>query len=199
MPQVAAAPVAPSIPTSRLRRAGRALERSLAVAGVLFLIYHSGFSAAEVISGSMGPTLNGTKAGDPTNDWVLYESISTKVATPPRGKIIVFRNEEGVLIVKRVAGLPGERLRIADEGRLEVDGVVQAPPAEGVRYLRAGNLRPTPDKPATYEVPAGAVFLLGDDSKDSWDSRYFGALETERLQGRAVAVIWPPSRWQLVW
>jgi signal peptidase I len=184
---------------ARPRWFARFIERSLAVAGVLFLIYHSGFSTAEVISGSMGPTLNGTKAGDPTNDWVLYESLSPKVVTPPRGKIVVFRNEDGVLIVKRIAGLPGERLNIAEGGRLVVDGVVQAPPAEGVRYLRAGNLRPTPDRPATFEVPAGAVFLLGDDSKDSWDSRYFGALETERLQGRAVAVIWPPSRWRLMW
>lgn len=180
------------------RRALRVLERALAVAGVLFLVYHGAFDAAEVVSGSMAPTLRGDGAGNAENDWVLYETLSTRTGAPPRAKLVVFRSEDGVLIVKRVAGLPGERLRLVD-GRLEADGALLPPPAPGVRYTRAGHLRPDADGPRAYEVPAGSVFLLGDDSKDSWDSRYFGGLPVERLQGRAVAVIWPPARWTWLW
>lgn len=180
------------------RRALRFVERGLAVAGLLFLIFHAGFGTAEVVSGSMAPTLRGDGVGNETNDWVLYETLSTRAGAPPRAKLVVFRTEDGVLIVKRVGGLPGERLRLVD-GALEVDGVLQPPPAPGVKYLRAGRLRMDKDGPLAYEVPAGSVFLLGDDTKDSWDSRFFGGLPVDRLQGRAVAVIWPPARWTWLW
>jgi signal peptidase I len=201
MPQVAATsapPVASPVRPSRARAALRVVERALAIAGLVLLVYHGGFDVAEVISGSMGPTLQGTKAGAPTNDWVLYETVTPRVAAPPRGSLVVFRNEDGVEIVKRVAGEAGERLRIID-GQLEVDGRLLPPPAPGVHYLRAGRLRATPDGSRTYEVPAGDVFLLGDDSKDSWDGRYFGGVSREQVHGRAVAIVWPPSRWRFLW
>lgn len=180
-------------------RALRFVERGLAVAGLLFLIFHGAFDVNEVVSNSMAPTLRGDGAGAAGNDWVLYETVSTRAALAPRrSSLVVFRSDEGLLIVKRVCGLPGERLRVID-GRLEVDGALLPPPAPGVAYTRAGHLRPGPDGPRAYEVPAGSVFLLGDDSKDSWDSRYFGGLPVERLRGRAVAVIWPPARWTWLW
>lgn len=189
--------VAPPRP-SRLRRAWRMVERSLAVVGAALLVWHLAFGAAEVISPSMSPTLVGAKAGDPKNDWVLYETVSRRVAAPPRGALVLFQNEDGVSIVKRVAGLAGERLRLVD-GQLEVDGALLPPPAPGVKYVRAGVLRPDPAGPRAYDVPQGAVFLLGDDSKDSWDGRYFGGTRVDELRGRAVAVLWPPARWRWVW
>lgn len=177
----------------------RWLERGLAAAGLVFLVYHAAFDLREVVSNSMAPTLRGERPGAAGNDWVLYETLSTRAgAAPPRSRLVVFRSDEGLPIVKRVAGLPGERLRIVG-GRLEVDGVLLPPPAPGVKYTRAGLLRPGPDGPLAHEVPGGAVFLLGDDSKDSWDSRYFGGMPVERLQARAVAVVWPPARWTWLW
>lgn len=194
MPQQVATPP-PRTRPSRARRALRVVERSLAVSGLLFLVWHSAFGTAEVISGSMAPTLTGAACGAAENDWVLYETVSPRLGAPERDDLVLFKNDEGVQIVKRVVGTGGQRLRIVD-GRLEVDGALLAPPAEGVRYLRAGHLRQNADGPQAYVVPAGHAFVLGDDSKDSWDSRYFGALEASRLQGRAVAVIWPPARWR---
>lgn len=185
---------------SRARRALRFVERGLAVAGLLFFVWHGAFDAAEVVSGSMAPTLVGDGAGNAANDWIIYETVSTRLDAPARNALVVFRSEDGVMIVKRVTGLEGERLRIVD-GRLLVDGALPAG-APDLRYLRAGNLRASPEDAEgarDYLVPEDAVFLLGDDSKDSWDSRYFGGVPRERLQGRALAVVWPPARWRWVW
>jgi len=197
--EVAVPVVAPARP-SRARRLLRFVERGLAVAGALFLVWHAGFDAAEVVSGSMAPTLQGDGAGNAKNDWIIYETVSTRLDAPARHALVVVRSEDGVMIVKRVSGLEGERLQIVD-GQLQVDGAVPAG-APDVRYLRAGNLRPSPEDPAAgrgYLVPEEAVFLLGDDSKDSWDSRYFGGVPLKRLQGRALAVVWPPARWRWLW
>jgi signal peptidase I len=181
---------------SRRRRALRFAERSLAVSGLCFLVFHSGFALSEITSSSMAPTLSGT-GGGPDNDWVLYETVSTRFNAPPRDKLIVFTSDDGVRIVKRVAGFPGEKLRIHD-GRVEVDGLERTL-GDDVRYVRAGLLRPREGAPAVCEVPDDALFVLGDDSKNSWDSRFFGGLERNKWRGRVVGVVWPPSRWSWLW
>ncbi len=183
---------------SPLRRALRLLERTLAVSGALLLVFHAGFDLSEVVSGSMAPTLRG-EPDRTDNDWVLTERLSPRLAPPPRFRMVVFRSSEGQTIVKRVVAYPGERLRVVD-GALEVDGRVLgavdgAPP---VRYLRAGRLRPKPEEHAAYEV-AGGLFVLGDHQTDSWDSRFVGELPQDRVRGRVVAIVWPPSRWEWLW
>ncbi len=44
----------------------------------------------------------------------------------------------------------------------------------------------------------GELFLLGDNSSQSIDSRTYGAVSAERVVGRPVAVVWPPSRWRML-
>lgn len=191
------APVGPW--RTRARRTARQIERALAIAGALLIVYHLGFGWSEVTSNSMAPTLNGDGRGAATNDWVLYETISPRLCgPPPRQHLIVFRNEEGTSIVKRLVAFGGEAVAI-EEGQLDVDGRRLALP-EGVSgYLRAGHLRPTPEGSQRYTVPAGNVFVLGDHTRDSWDGRFFGGLEEERVEGRVVAVLWPPSRARWLW
>lgn len=183
---------------SPLRRALRLLERSLAVSGALLLVFHAGFDLSEVVSSSMAPTLRG-EPDRTDNDWVLTERLSPRLAPPPRFRMVVFRSSEGQTIVKRVVAYPGERLRVID-GALEVDGRVlgAAEGAPPVRYLRAGRLRPRPEGPSTHEV-AGGLFVLGDYQADSWDSRFVGELPQDRVRGRVVAIVWPPSRWEWLW
>lgn len=180
---------------SRLKRVFAFAERCLAILGLVFLVFHSGFGVSEIVSPSMSPTLEG-EAGEPDNDWFLFETVSVKFAPPPRRKLVVFTSNEGTQVAKRVMGFGGERLRVHD-GDLEVDGRLE--PVDGVRYLRAGKLRPRQDPRGATEVPAGTLFVLGDDSKDSWDSRFFGGLERKQWKGRVVGVVWPPSRWSWLW
>jgi signal peptidase I len=89
-------------------------------------------------------------------------------------------------VVKRVVGLPGERVRLA-AGRLEVDGeAVPEPylagrgsPGTGDLDLRLG--------PAEYLV-------LGDHRAASTDGRDFGPVGADALVGRVRFAYWPPRR-----
>ena len=179
----------------RWRRALRYMERCLAFAGAVLIVYHLGFGVSEMTSGSMSPTLLGSVAGCASNDWILYEKLSP--GPPPRGRLIVFRSEDGITIVKRVVAFPGERVRV-DSFRCLVDDVPLEAPA-GVRYYPGGNLRPTPQGNQSFQVEPGTVYVLGDDSSDSWDSRWFGGLGQEQWRGRVVAIVWPPARWRWLW
>jgi signal peptidase I len=49
-----------------------------------------------------------------------------------------------------------------------------------------------PDQP--YTVPEGTVFVAGDNSPMSFDSRFFGAIPLEDVIGRAYKIYWPPWR-----
>lgn len=179
----------------RWRRLARWIERGLALCGAVFLVFHVGFNTVEITSESMSPTLQG-EGGRSGNDWVLFERVSTRWEAPPRGKILVFTTRDGVLIAKRVAAYPGERVEIR-KGACFVDGArVELGPAP---YLRAGRLREREDGRADHEVSPEGVFVLGDRGNNSWDSRFFGELPRERWKGRAVAIVWPPSRWSWLW
>ncbi|GAB2697890.1 signal peptidase I [Thalassiella azotivora] len=100
--------------------------------------------------------------------------------------------------VKRVVGLPGERVRCCDEqGRITVDGVPLDEP-----YVFPGD---TPsDLRFDVRVPDGRLWVMGDHRSDSADSRAHlgspggGMVPMSRVVGRVVAVVWPLDRWQRV-
>jgi len=178
-----------------VRRSLRLLERALAAAGAVLLAYHAAFDLAEVVTPSMAPAVLGDGPGN-GNDWVLTERLSLGVTLPPRFGIVTSIDEQGVTVLKRVAAFAGERVAI-DDGALLVDGALaaNAPP---VRYLRAGHLRPRAAA-QDYAVGPEQVFLLGDNQRDSWDSRFLGGVRRDALRGRAVAIVWPPARWRWLW
>src|SRR5262249_21388488 len=86
--------------------------------------------------------------------------------------------------VKRVVGLPGDTVEIRDgktlvNGREDTDGFCLD--------------RPDYDMPPML-VPAGKLFVMGDNRCRSNDSHRWGALDEDLLIGRAVLVFWPPTR-----
>jgi conjugative transfer signal peptidase TraF len=86
----------------------------------------------------------------------------------------------GVLLIKRVAALPGQR--ICRNGRaVTVDGIDMAAAQE-----RDHVGRPLPVWRGCLSVAPGKVFLLNWDETESLDGRYFGTIPSEKLIGRAV-------------
>jgi signal peptidase I len=85
-----------------------------------------------------------------------------------------------------VIGLPGEVVEIRG-GRLLVDGARVPEP-----YLTGPP--DTRDYPPTT-VPAGSLFVLGDNRLNSNDSRFgLGFVPIDKVIGRAFVIMWPPSR-----
>jgi signal peptidase I len=101
---------------------------------------------------------------------------------PVRGELVVVRRPDGLEVVKRVVGLPGERVRLA-AGRLEVDG--RPVPEPYVRH-GGGDLEVT--------LPPGRYLVLGDHRAASTDGRDFGPVPAGALVGRVRFAYWPPRR-----
>jgi signal peptidase I len=128
-----------------------------------------------VKGGSMRPTLGpGQRV-----------AVSPLVRPPRRGDLVVVsRRDRDLEVVKRVVGLPGERVRLAG-GRLEVDGEAVPEPyltgagGAGDLDLRLG--------PAQYLV-------LGDHRAASTDGRDFGPVGADALVGLVRFAYWPPRR-----
>ncbi len=120
-----------------------------------------------------------------SGEYVLINTFAYRLSQPKRGDIVAFRHDEDArpVFIKRVVGLPGDRIRV-DRGRVSIDGAPLDEP-----YVRH------PDDRSFGEtiVPPNAVYVLGDNRADSEDSRFFGPVRDDRLMGRALAGIWPPS------
>ena len=90
--------------------------------------------------------------------------------------------------IKRVIGVPGDKLDIKD-GYIYVNDVKQDKP-----YIKGESYKQIMDFP--NEVPQNTVFVLGDNRQNSRDSRVIGFIEFNRIKGKAVLRIWPFKDWR---
>jgi signal peptidase I len=90
--------------------------------------------------------------------------------------------------VKRVVGLPGDRIQILS-GHVYRDGVRERD-AYIARCYRDGPC----DFPATITVPRGDYYMMGDNRAESDDSRFWGPVPKAWIIGKAFFTYWPPSR-----
>ncbi len=120
------------------------------------------------------------------------------VREPKRGEIVVFISPEdhSKFFIKRFIASGGETVEISN-GKLLVDGkVIDEPPAfRKVYYYNRGDFG-LEGKP--IKVPKDSYFVLGDNSGSSKDSRYWGFVPKNYLIGKAIVIIWPPKRIQLL-
>ena len=120
------------------------------------------------------------------------------VREPKRGEIVVFISPEdrAKFFIKRFIASEGETVEISN-GKLLVDGkVIDEPPAfRKVYYYNRGDFG-VEGKP--IKGPKNSYFVLGDNSASSKDSRYWGFVPKNYLIGKAVVIIWPPKRIQLL-
>lgn len=118
---------------------------------------------------SMAPTLSDGSV-------VLVDRVSFLWRPPRRGEVVVFRNPESGLAVKRVVGLPGDRVVYSEKG-IAVNGRPVLPSAPLPPAGGAGEVT----------VPAGTYFCIGDNLLESLDSRRIGPVRGDLLVGRVVA------------
>ncbi len=146
-----------------------------------------------------------------TGDQVFVDKFSYNFVKPHRGDVFVFRTknipdigDQTQFYIKRLAGLPGDKLQIAPPG-LFVDGTV----AEGFGFQRVMGARDgyrgytskghLSDPSKIFEVPRQTYFAMGDNSENSFDSRYWGPVPERNLVGRGLFVYWPfVPHWGLI-
>jgi signal peptidase I len=140
--------------------------------------------------------------------WVLpYRDVQ-------RGDIIVFHHPDPPLLVKRVVGMPGDKLRIED-GRVYVNGAVLNEPYAAFEPAPPNPFRDNfparvytdpqidPDWWAQMQsltrngelaVPSGEYFVLGDNRNHSKDSRYWGFVPRQAIVARPLVIYFSLTR-----
>jgi signal peptidase I len=135
-------------------------------------------------SGSMHETLL-------EGDRVLVNKIGYHMHDVHRGDVIVFHRPpnfqvEDEDLIKRVIALPGETVQGIGR-KVLVNGRALNEP-----YVEPACRGTDPFPPVT--VPAGHLWVMGDNRCDSSDSRVFGPIEKSLVVGRAFVLVWPPGR-----
>ncbi|NQT18286.1 MAG: signal peptidase I [Planctomycetes bacterium] len=172
-----------------LRTYGKTILITVAVVFVIRTLVAEPFF---IPSSSMEPTLKRL-------DRILVSKISYAVSDPSRWDVLVFRSPEDgrSSFVKRVVGMPGEKLQIVD-GEVFINDELQEKPAtlRSIEYSDIGRWGTTEPLP----IPAGSYFVLGDNSDSSNDSRRWKEpfVTREDIIGKAVTIIWPPGRIHLI-
>lgn len=146
-------------------------------------------------------------------------AYKVKTDAPERGEVLILRcpSAKERICLKRVVGLPGDRVEF-DQGQLKVNGTPAAgktlgdefaeETVEGVTWAVWPSAAGTQTTPALV-VPPGHVYLLNDKRDDPEDSRQWGPLPLNQVEGRAGRVwlsldwfersgevrVWPRVRW----
>ena len=158
--------------------------KSLVIAGILAYLIHTFLFAVVVVSGSsMEPTLL-------NQERLIMNKLAYRVGTPQHGDIVVFHATETDDYIKRVIGLPGDIIEYKED-TLYINGKQ----AEEV-YLNEKKSALHEELSLTndfgpVEVPDGMVFVMGDNRRNSTDSRDLGPIAIDKIIGRVKIVIWP--------
>jgi signal peptidase I len=128
---------------------------------------------------SMEPTLH-------SGEFVIVNKLAYRFGSPHIGDVIVFHfpRDPRQEYIKRIIGLPGDQVQIAN-GQVRVNG----------QLLNEPYIESPPTYEATWSVPDNALFVLGDNRNNSSDSHSWGPVPLDNVIGKAIFVYWPPGDW----
>jgi signal peptidase I len=123
------------------------------------------------------------------NEVVVAHMSAYRKASPKRWDVVVLQPPPVAMPEKtvwplRVVGLPGESISIEADG-IHINGKLVAQPdrIRDIRYVASiPRTRSTITFP--YAIPANSYFVLGDNTTNSFDSRFWGAVPIQNILGR---------------
>lgn len=181
-------PATPDLLTRRPRLAGLGLAAVVALSSGCVdpdFIKDRYVEAFRMASASMAPTL---LAGD----WVLVNKVVYRRRDPARGELVVFAYplDERRSFIKRIVATGGDVVYV--EGRRVYLGC--RPPEPDCRPVEepwaASGGGASPGRFGPVRVPPAAYFVLGDDRDNSQDSRYWGFIQRDKIQGKVFFIYW---------
>lgn len=142
----------------------------------------------EVPSGSMETTIM-------TGDRIFAEKVSYYFSEPQAGDIVVFTDPQtpARTLVKRIIATEGQTVDLRN-GTVYVDGVALSEDYTQGESYPLSNTASNVSISYPYTVPAGEVWVMGDNRENSSDSRYFGSIDKDTIFGKAVCIYWPLNR-----
>ncbi|KAK4533060.1 hypothetical protein CCYA_CCYA15G3917 [Cyanidiococcus yangmingshanensis] len=163
---------------SQLRRLGRSLFSGLTYVPVIYFIHENFFTFVPVQGASMQPTLNPVSTAKETfsssrssGDIVFVSRLLRHFWDTKRGEVVVLRSpDQGPRkrLIKRVVALEGDRIYNCRTGK-------------------------------EVEIPRGCCWIEGDNRALSRDSAsHYGPVPLGLIEGRVIAIVWPPGRWQML-
>jgi len=132
---------------------------------------------------------------DPTfkdKQYLIVDELTYRFAEPQRGSVLIFKypNDPSKYFIKRIIGLPGETVKIA-EGKVTIinslnpDGFVLTEPYIVFQKIDSSIVALSNDE----------YFVMGDNRLGSADSRMWGPVPRENFIGRPILRVWPTSVW----
>ncbi|MDD6716215.1 MAG: signal peptidase I [Firmicutes bacterium] len=172
-----------------VRAVGQYILWFAAVLVLSFLLIHFVAQRTDVNGTSMVPTLE-------DGDQLIADKVTYRFRDPERFDIIIFPYQyaEKTYFIKRIIGLPGEKVRIDDQGKIYINGKVLEE-HYGLEQMVNPGL-------AAEEITLGddEYFVLGDNRNVSEDSRYpdVGNIKRKDIIGRAWLRIYPFSKFGIL-
>lgn len=150
---------------------------------LFFIVYMC--DTADMVGNSMSPVLC-------NSDSVLINKFSYELGEPDRYDIIVYKNEDGDISIKRIIGLPGEEIKIEDSKIYIRDNGKETV----LKDIYATEKFESGYVGEYTEIPMGEYFVMGDNRNLSEDSRfeYVGNIKRENILGKAWLISSPFNR-----
>ncbi len=159
------------------------LETIVVALSIFVVVYLFLVQPHEVKGSSMEPNFH-------NNDYILTDKISLKLHTPERGNVVIFKapNNPEVDYIKRVIGLPGEKVKVLNGYVYVNDKKLNEPYLVDKTNLFPGSFV---QEGIDITVPEGEYFVMGDNRGHSSDSREFGPIPGNSIIGKAFIRYWP--------
>ncbi len=188
----------------------REYAEALGVALLLALVIRTFVvQAFKIPSGSMLPTLEigdhilvnkfiyGPRLEIPLTQMSLGQLPG--IRKPKQGDVVVFiwPKDRTKDFIKRVIAVEGQTVEVRNR-EVFIDGKPWDDPHAVFNERRANVAPSTGDNFGPFEVPAGHVFVMGDNRDQSYDSRFWGPVPIEDIKGQALVIYWSwdgPDRW----
>jgi signal peptidase I len=160
------------------------------LAVLLYVVINFAIQTVHVIGLSMSPTVQ-------NEDYLVATKIDYRFRTPQRGDIIIMRDpfDSSRDFIKRVVGVPGDRLLIR-EGHTYINGhLLDEPYINDEPWTTNANWPASPTQDSQGQLlGADDYFVMGDNRNHSSDSRLFGVVHRNQIEARAWIRVLPVSK-----